>query len=60
MGHYFVLPLCGCCDDVITRGNRKAFREQFGPQSELWIKHVAISEFEPPYEVWKAIEDWGR
>lgn len=60
VGHWFILPLCLSCDDVITRGSRKGFRELFGPQSELWIKHIENSPFEAPYEVFAAIESWRR
>jgi hypothetical protein len=60
IGHYFVLPLCQLCDDVITRGSKKAFREAFGSQSELWAKHIESSPFEPPAEVYSAITSWNR
>ena len=42
VGHWFCIPLCQTCDDVVTHGSRKAFREKFGPQSELW-RRVANS-----------------
>ena len=40
LGHYFVLPLCAECDSVITNNSRRAFRESFGLQSELWAKEA--------------------
>lgn len=40
VGHIFVIGLCQCCDNVITRGSRKKFREAFGQQSELWLKQL--------------------
>ena len=40
LGHWFVIPLCQQCDDVITHGSRRSFRERFGLQSDLWIKEA--------------------
>jgi hypothetical protein len=60
VGHYFVLPLCELCDTVITNGSKKAFRAEFGPQSELWGRHIERSGFKPPGEVSAAVESWGR
>jgi hypothetical protein len=59
IGHAFVIPLCQSCDDVITQGSRKKFREEFGPQSMLWHKHLDNSPFAPPGEVYHAIMDYG-
>jgi len=64
VGHWFVLPLCQACDDVITQGSRKAFREKFGPQSELWIKYIrgadCSTKILPPFHIYEAIGDWGK
>ena len=60
IGHWFVLPLCLACDDVITQGSRKAFRERFGTQSELWRKHVFTNAVTPPEDVMIAILDWNK
>lgn len=60
VGHWFVLPLCLECDNVTTRGSKKAFREAFGSQTELWLNHIDNSPFEPPEEVVAAIEAWDR
>ena len=66
VGHWFCIPLCLNCDNVITRGSRRSFRNAFGPQSKLWIGKVCdyqeakmYSEHIPD-EVIQAIGDWGR
>jgi hypothetical protein len=59
-GHYFVIPLCLTCDDVITKGSRKAFRERFGAQSDYWQWHVEKSGFVPPIDVFNAISEWNK
>ena len=38
VGNLFVIGLCPCCDAIVTRGSRKAFRDAFGPQCQLWAK----------------------
>jgi len=40
LGHWFCLPLCAHCDDVITNGSRRSFRERFGLQSKFWAKEM--------------------
>jgi len=62
IGHYFCIGLCQTCDDVITNGSRKKFRELFGPQSTLWAHPIALyySKLLPPPEVNRAIHDWGK
>ena len=62
IGHWFVLGLCQECDDVVTHSSRRAFRERFGPQSEIWARQFERNPFknECPAEVVAAIKDWGR
>jgi len=60
VGHWFILPLCQDCDDVITQGSRRAFRDRFGPQSKLWLKLIYKTPIWPPDNVIEAIKDWGR
>lgn len=64
IGHWFVIPVCPECDDVVTTGGRKQFREQFGLQGDLWRRNVYGSAREagliPPYEVTASIYDWSR
>lgn len=60
VGHWFLLPLCQSCDDVITQGSRSAFVSMFGPQSEYWLRLVYLTGVEPPHEVVEAIKDWGQ
>jgi len=62
IGHWFVLGLCQECDDIVTHGSRRAFREKFGPQSEIWLRQFERYPFknECPTEVVAAIKDWER
>ena len=64
VGHWFTIGLCEYCDDIVTRGSRKSFREKFGPQSECWenqvFKYISHKKEQPPEEVFNAIMDWGR
>ncbi|WP_020209023.1 hypothetical protein [Gilvimarinus chinensis] len=62
VGHWFVLGLSKLADDFVTHGSRRKFREQFGPQSELWLRQLEDypHQDEVPYEVVEAIRAWGR
>lgn len=60
IGHWFVIPLCVECDNVTTKGSRRAFRNKFGPQSKLWFKHLMNTGHQPPISVVGAIEDFGQ
>jgi hypothetical protein len=64
VGHWFVVGLCQQCDNVVTNGSRRVFRDQFGPQSVMWLEQVNAYEEEtrriPPFDVKAAIMDWGR
>lgn len=55
IGHAFVIGLCQCCDNIVTRGSRKAFRNAFGLQSELWLKQYEQSPIRFPDEVVEGI-----
>ena len=62
-GHWFVIPLCLTCDNVITHGSRKAFRERFCAQSDLWQNHILCSDsFQStcPVDVYDSIIDWDK
>lgn len=59
VGHWLIIPLCLDCDSITTRGSRRAFREEFGPQSTLWMRHCDSGPLDPPGEVRAAIEAWG-
>jgi len=64
VGHWFCLPLCPECDDVITQGSRRAFRERFGSQSSFWIvtadRYMEETGSIIPDDVISAIEDWNK
>ena len=64
VGHWFVLGLCERCDEVVTLGSRRSFREHFRPQAEIWLEAIQdyqlVNGFEVPEEVIESIRDWGR
>ncbi len=43
IGNAFVIGLCQCCDNVVTRGSHRAFREAFGSYSALWLRQYEKS-----------------
>lgn len=60
IGHAFAIGLCQDCDNVITKGSRRAFREAFGLQSELWLKQYQDSPVRFPDEIVEGIKYCGR
>lgn len=64
IGHWFILGLCQCCDDLVTHGSRRALREMYGPQSEMWLAQYAVYQRETgraaSSEIVNAITNWGR
>lgn len=60
IGHAFILGLCPYCDALVTHGSRRAIREAYGPQSELWLKQYQESPIEFPGIVVEAIRQWGK
>ena len=67
IGHWFCIGLCQDCDNIITLGSRRKFREEFGPQSEMWEKSINLYHKDigaifmtVPFEVCSAILDWGK
>lgn len=60
IGHAFVIGLCQCCDNIITKGSRKAFRDAFGLQSGLWFKQYQDSPVRFPDEILEGIKNCGR
>jgi hypothetical protein len=62
LGHIFVVGLCITCDNIVTRGSRKALREAFGPQSEMWRRQLEQYPLKHEFgesEI-QAIIDYGR
>ena len=43
IGHAFVLGLCQCCDNVVTRGSHRAFNDAFGLYKGLWWRQYSDS-----------------
>lgn len=64
VGHWFFIGLCENCDNIVTHGSRKAFRDTFGPQSSLWNNEQTHYGFQTgycaPYEIFMAIMDWNK
>lgn len=60
LGHWYILGLCKECDDVVTHGSRKAFREKFGPESNLFFIQSTKYHKEIPLEVIQGIAQCGR
>ena len=61
VGHWFLLPLCVDCDNVVTYGSRKKFRQLFGKQGHYFaLAHKDYSLHtgrSAPLEVLDAIAD---
>lgn len=67
VGHWFCIPLCQSCDDVVTHESRRAFREKFHTQSGLWwdCAHAYFYNRErrsdsAPRNVIDSIMDWNK
>jgi hypothetical protein len=64
VGHWFVIPLCQTCDDVVTHGSKNAFRDINGSQAGLWFIHYENSLYAclppAPDAVLLAISDWNK
>lgn len=64
VGHWFLLPLCIDCDNVVTHGSRKRFRELIGRQGKFFAMahadYVLETGKHAPVEVIDAIEDCGE
>jgi hypothetical protein len=60
IGHWAVNGLCQCCDDIVTHGSRKAFREKFGTESSVWLRQAEQYHVDIPLDVIGAIAKWGR
>ena len=61
IGHWFCNFLCTVCDDIITRGSRRQFKNIHGPQSVFTLKYMQIYEDDTgvfvPEDVKEAIAD---
>ena len=62
IGPWFILGLCQGCDDIVTHGSRRIFREIHGPQSELWHKQLQKYPLrhECPMDVFSAIANYKK
>lgn len=40
VGHWAAIPLCVTCDNVKTRGSRRAFEDEFWSQVVMWRSHI--------------------
>lgn len=60
IGHAFVLALCPTCDDVVTSGSRRLFRDRFGDESELWHDQYGQSPVSFDDDVVSGILNWSQ
>lgn len=60
IGEYAVNGLCQQCDDIVTHGTRKEFREKYGPESDLWLVQVEDYPGEIPIPVYQGIAQLER
>jgi len=40
IGHWAINGLCQSCDDIVTHGTRKHFREIYGNERDVWLDQV--------------------
>lgn len=59
IGHWFILGLCLCCDNLATR-SRARFREAFGKECDLWLKQAESYPEEIPLLIIQGIAKWGK
>lgn len=64
IGHWFCIPLCLECDNIITHRSRNKFREAYDNQCNLWHSIYMVFSVETgnecPQEIVHAIMDWGK
>ena len=60
IGHSAVIGLCQCCDNIVTRGSRRKFVDEFGPQNALWALQYKDSPVKFPPAVVQGIMDYER
>lgn len=60
VGHWFVIGLCQECDDIVTHGSRRVFRERFGDQCDLWLIQAESYPKEIPINVIQGIAQCRR
>ena len=60
IGNWFIIGLCQCCDNIVTRQSRKAFTESFGSQSSLWLKQAEQYPVEIPLKIIQGIAQYGK
>ena len=60
VGHWAVIPLCVPCDNVKTRGSRRAFENEFKPQVLMWRDHMESygHEFVPANVIAAIFQDY--
>lgn len=55
IGHAAVMGLCSICDGIVTRGSRRKFVDEFGPQNSLWMLQYEESPIKFSDEVVRGI-----
>lgn len=60
IGEFAVNGLCQACDNIVTHGTRREFRERYGLESEVWIRQVDSYPGEIPLPVYQGIVQCGK
>lgn len=60
IGNTFVLGLCSPCDNIVTRGTHRAFREAFGSYASNWARQYEQSPVKFDDLIVRGIEQSGR
>jgi hypothetical protein len=60
IGHWAINGLCQNCDDIVTHGSRRAFREIFGNECDVWLKQAGHYPKQIPIEVISGVAKWRK
>lgn len=60
IGHWFILGLCLCCDNLATRKGRVKFREALGKECDLWLKQAESYPEEIPLLIIQGVIAWRK
>ena len=59
-GHFAVNGLCLQCDNIVTHQSRQAFRDQYGTESQVWLKQIEDYPKDIPINIISAIIKYGK
>jgi hypothetical protein len=60
IGHWAINFLCQKCDDIVTHQSRRAFRDIYGKECEVWLRQAEQYPKEIPLNVMQGIAQYGR